>query len=94
LGPIRAWYPEYHYNLELFWDSDPSHAKALLAPSPNDSVGVVWIEISKERYGIHGTPEPSKIGYSTSHGCIDLTNWDAAELAQIVSPATPVILTK
>ena len=53
---------------------------------------MVWIDISKEHYGIHGTPEPSKIGKTESHGCIRLTNWDAATLAEMVSPGTPAIL--
>lgn len=48
--------------------------------------------LSKEHYGIHGTPEPSQIGKAQSHGCIRLTNWDVRELAQRVSPGTPAIL--
>ena len=55
-------------------------------------MGVVWIDLSKEHYGIHGTPEPSKIGKTESHGCIRLTNWDAAELSRMVSPGIPAIL--
>ena len=43
-------------------------------------------------YGIHGTPEPAQIGKTESHGCIRLTNWDAAELAQMVHPGLPAIL--
>jgi lipoprotein-anchoring transpeptidase ErfK/SrfK len=84
--------PVFHYNPELFWDADPGHAKAKIAPGPNNPVGVVWIGISKEHYGLHGTPEPGKIGHTQSHGCIRLTNWDAAELAQMVAKDTPVIL--
>ena len=64
---------------------------ALLPPGPNSPVGVVWIDLSKEHYGIHGTPEPHLIGRSESHGCIRLTNWDAARLALMVAPGTPVI---
>jgi lipoprotein-anchoring transpeptidase ErfK/SrfK len=30
---------------------------------------------AREHYGIHGTPEPSKIGKTECHGCIRLTNW-------------------
>jgi len=52
----------------------------------------VWIDLSKEHYGIHGTPEPSKIGKTESHGCIRLTNWDAEELSRMVSPGIPAIL--
>jgi lipoprotein-anchoring transpeptidase ErfK/SrfK len=84
--------PPFHYNPKLFWDADPSHSKAKLAPGPNNPVGVVWIDLSKEHYGIHGTPNPSRVGHAQSHGCIRLTNWDAAELAELVAPGTPVIL--
>jgi lipoprotein-anchoring transpeptidase ErfK/SrfK len=84
--------PAFHYNPALFWDADPSHAKAKIAPGPNNPVGVVWIDLSKEHYGIHGTPEPGKIGHTQSHGCIRLTNWDAMELAQLVQPETPAVL--
>ena len=84
--------PPFHYNPELFWDGDPTHAKAKLAPGPNNPVGVVWIDLSKEHYGIHGTPEPASISRTQSHGCIRLTNWDAAELAELVSPGLPANL--
>jgi lipoprotein-anchoring transpeptidase ErfK/SrfK len=84
--------PIFHYNPDLFWDADPSHSRAEIAPGPNNPVGVVWIALSKPHYGIHGTPEPSKIGYTQSHGCIRLTNWDASKLADMVRPGTPAIL--
>jgi lipoprotein-anchoring transpeptidase ErfK/SrfK len=51
---------------------------------PNNPVGVVWIALSAKGYGIHGTPEPSKVSKTTSHGCIRLTNWDAKKLAAMV----------
>ena len=84
--------PVFHYNPKLFWDANPKHTKARIPAGPNSPVGVVWIDLSKEHYGIHGTPEPSKIGKTQSHGCIRMTNWDAIELAKIVAPGTPVIL--
>jgi lipoprotein-anchoring transpeptidase ErfK/SrfK len=84
--------PPFNYNPKLFWDADPKHAKAKIAPGPNNPVGVVWIDLSKEHYGIHGTPEPSRIGYTESHGCIRLTNWDAMRLAALVAPGTKVVL--
>jgi lipoprotein-anchoring transpeptidase ErfK/SrfK len=84
--------PTFNYNPELFWDADPAHAKAKLPAGPNNPVGVVWIDLSKEHYGIHGTPEPSRIGYTESHGCIRLTNWDAMKLADMVTPGTKVVL--
>jgi lipoprotein-anchoring transpeptidase ErfK/SrfK len=84
--------PVFHYNAQLFWDADDKNAKAVIRPGPNNPVGLVWIDLSKEHYGIHGTPEPSRIGHATSHGCIRLTNWDALELAAMVKPGTAAIL--
>jgi lipoprotein-anchoring transpeptidase ErfK/SrfK len=86
--------PKFHYNPELFWDADPSHSKATIQPGPNNPVGLVWIDLSKEHYGIHGTPEPSAIGRTQSHGCVRLTNWDALKLSGMVKPGTRVIFTK
>ena len=76
--------PVFHYNPDLFWDADPSHSKAEIPPGPNNPVGVVWIDLSKEHYGIHGTPVPSTIGKTQSHGCIRLTNWSARLVASSV----------
>jgi lipoprotein-anchoring transpeptidase ErfK/SrfK len=84
--------PSFHYNPALFWDAKPGDSKATIKPGPNNPVGVVWIGLSKEHYGIHGTPEPSRIGHTTSHGCIRLTNWDAMELASMVKPGVPALL--
>lgn len=85
------WSPKFFYNPDLFWDADPGHAKAVIPPGPNNPVGVVWIDLNKPHYGLHGTPEPSRIGRGESHGCVRLTNWDAARLAGLVQPDTTVI---
>ena len=82
--------PHFAYDPSLFWDVADSEAKQQLPPGPNGPVGVVWIDLSKEHYGIHGTSEPQSIGRSQSHGCVRLTNWDAARLAQMVSTSTKV----
>jgi lipoprotein-anchoring transpeptidase ErfK/SrfK len=84
--------PKFHYDPRLFWDAKNKNAKAVLPPGHNSPVGTVWIDLSKEHYGIHGTPEPSLIGKSESHGCIRLTNWDVEELAKMVGPGLPVVL--
>ena len=78
--------PPFNYNPDLFWDADPDDRRATIPAGPNNPVGVVWIDLSKEHYGIHGTPEPRTIGRTESHGCIRLTNWDAARLAQMLRP--------
>lgn len=84
--------PVFYYNPELFWDADPSHAKAEVAPGPNNPVGTVWIDLSREHYGIHGTPEPANIGKTASHGCIRMTNWSALALARAIAPGAVVVL--
>ena len=86
--------PPFRYNPDLFWDADPTHDKALIKPGPNNPVGLVWIDLSKEHYGIHGSPEPSTIGRTESHGCVRLTNWDAVKLASLVKPGTKVVFTR
>ena len=80
------WNPVFHYNPKLFWDANSKDKKAEIKPGPNNPVGVVWIGLSKEHYGIHGTPDPGTIGKAQSHGCIRLTNWDATEVASQVKP--------
>jgi lipoprotein-anchoring transpeptidase ErfK/SrfK len=84
--------PTFAYNPDLFWDADPKDGQTTIAPGPRGPVGVVWIGISKEHYGIHGTADPLAIGHTQSHGCIRLTNWDALELSKMVGPGTPVHL--
>jgi lipoprotein-anchoring transpeptidase ErfK/SrfK len=98
--PIGSWTvtavarnPTFNYNPDLFWDADPKHAKAKLPPGPNGPVGLVWIDINKPHYGIHGTPEPGTVGHTTSHGCVRLTNWDALKLAAMVGKGTKVEFT-
>lgn len=96
--PIGQWkvqgtsyLPEFHFNPKLFWDAKPGERKATIQPGPNGPVGVVWMDLDKPHYGIHGTPEPQNIGRTESHGCIRLTNWDAARLSLMVKPGTPAI---
>lgn len=84
--------PTFHYNPELFWDADPSHAKATLPAGPNNPVGTRWIDLSKPHYGLHGTPLPATVGKAQSHGCVRLTNWDVERVAAAVSPSTPVVM--
>lgn len=97
--PLGAWTirgvsrdPVFHYDPVLFWDADPLKSKATVQPGPNNPVGVVWIDLSKEHYGLHGTPEPATVGKTQSHGCIRLTNWDALTVAAAVKAGTPVTL--
>jgi lipoprotein-anchoring transpeptidase ErfK/SrfK len=86
-----SYLPSFHYNPALFWDAKPGDEKETLKPGPNGPVGVVWMDLDKEHYGIHGTENPETIGRTESHGCIRLTNWDAARLSLMVKPGTPSV---
>ncbi|MEP6565218.1 MAG: L,D-transpeptidase [Mesorhizobium sp.] len=82
--------PNYTYNPNINFKQGENDKILTIPPGPNGPVGSVWIALDKPTYGIHGTPEPSKIGKTESHGCVRLTNWDARELAKIVSPGVTV----
>ena len=80
--------PTYHFDPEgRDWGPDEN---LTIAAGPNNPVGGTWIDLSKEGYGIHGSPDPALIGQTSSHGCVRLTNWDAAELAKAVDKGTAV----
>ena len=82
--------PNYTYNPKINFQQGANDKVLTLPPGPNGPVGTVWIALDKPTYGIHGTPEPSKIGKTQSHGCVRLTNWDARELAGMVKPGVIV----
>jgi lipoprotein-anchoring transpeptidase ErfK/SrfK len=81
--------PVYYYDPKNFVQGSNTE-KLELPPGPNNPVGTVWIDLSEPSYGIHGTPEPSKIDKTGSHGCVRLANWDAEELAGLVQPGVLV----
>lgn len=83
--------PTYTYNPDYSFKGVKSKEKFQIEPGPNNPVGSTWIDLSVESYGIHGTPEPAKVGKAYSHGCIRLTNWDVEELAEMVEKGTPVV---
>ncbi len=85
-----AFNPDYTYNPNLNFKQGDNDKVLTLPPGPNGPVGSIWIALDKPTYGIHGTPDPSKIGKTESHGCVRLTNWDAEELAKLVSPGVIV----
>jgi lipoprotein-anchoring transpeptidase ErfK/SrfK len=82
--------PTYRYNPDYQFKGVKSKEPFKIKPGPNNPVGSVWINLSAKSYGIHGTPVPSKVSKTESHGCIRLTNWDAQELAAMVEKGTAV----
>jgi lipoprotein-anchoring transpeptidase ErfK/SrfK len=85
-----AIFPTYAYNPDVNFQQAANSEKLTIPAGPNGPVGATWIDLSEPTYGIHGTPDPSKISKTASHGCVRLTNWDAAELAKLVKPGTIV----
>ena len=82
--------PTYTYNPDYKFKGVEAKERFDIKGGPNNPVGSTWIDLSLDSYGIHGTPNPSKVSKSASHGCIRLTNWDARELAGMVEKGTPV----
>ena len=82
--------PTYHYDPKFQFKGVKARQPFTVKPGPNNPVGLVWIDLSKPSYGIHGTPDPTKIGKTQSHGCIRLTNWDAVDLARRVRKGVQV----
>jgi lipoprotein-anchoring transpeptidase ErfK/SrfK len=58
--------------------------------NPGGPFGVLWLSLSKQGYGIHGTNDPSSIGKSVSHGCVRMYNRDVLQLAEMVPNGTRV----
>ena len=82
--------PTYAYDPKINFQQAENTEKLTIPAGPNNPVGAIWIDLSEPTYGIHGTPDPSKISKSSSHGCVRLTNWDATELGKLVKPGIVV----
>jgi lipoprotein-anchoring transpeptidase ErfK/SrfK len=83
--------PNYRYNPDYKFKGVKSRQAFTIKPGPNNPAGSYWIGLSAEGYGIHGTPNPSKVSKSESHGCVRLTNWDAGLLGSNIKKGTPVV---
>ena len=87
--------PDYTFNPEVFPESAEARElgrKLILPPGPNNPVGLAWIGLDRPGYGIHGTPEPEKVGRTESHGCFRLANWDALTLLELAWVGLPVVV--
>jgi lipoprotein-anchoring transpeptidase ErfK/SrfK len=83
--------PTYSYDSDSLAVAGAVRGRTEIAAGPNNPLGVVWINLSKDGFGIHGAPDPDVVGKPQAHGCIRLTNWDARELARGVSPGVKVV---
>jgi len=87
--------PNYTFDPELFSASVEAREvgrKLLVPPGPNNPVGRAWIGLDLPGYGIHGTPEPEKVGRTESLGCFRLANWDALTLLDLVRVGMTVVV--
>ena len=82
--------PTYTYDPSRLTFGKTEQGKLTIKPGPNNPVGSTWIDLTKDTYGIHGTPDPRQVGKTASHGCVRLTNWDVRQLSQAVSKDTKV----
>ena len=80
---VKVHEPNYTY-------TSPEGSKYILPPGPNNPVGLVWIGLSEPSYGIHGSPDPSRISRQASAGCVRLTNWDALTLLSTINDEATV----
>ena len=87
--------PNYTFDPLVFPESPEAQAldhKLIIQPGPNNPVGVAWIGLDRIGYGIHGTPEPEKVGRTESHGCFRVANWDARTLLNLSWVGLPVLV--
>lgn len=82
--------PTYRYNPKYKFKTVKSDKPFTVKPGPNNPVGTMWIGLSEQSYGFHGTSEPSRVSKSESHGCVRLTNWDVERLGRMVSKGVVV----
>lgn len=83
--------PTWIYDPKRLTFGDGKKGKFTIAAGPNNPVGSMWIDLTKDTYGIHGGPDPVLIGKTASHGCVRLTNWDANELGAAVKKGAVVV---
>lgn len=82
--------PDYTYDPSYKFKGVKAKEPFTIKPGPNNPVGLVWMDLGGDGYGIHGTPDPAEVGKTQSHGCIRLTNWDALDLASMVGQGMAV----
>lgn len=61
----------------------------VVPPGPRNPLGRFWIGLSLASIGIHGTPFPSSIYQTATHGCVRLQTDNISELYTHVRVGTP-----
>lgn len=85
-------WPWYRYDEGVLKRGERTETFYNLPPGPNNPVGILWAGLNRSGIGIHGTPVPDTIGRAGSHGCIRLSNWDAANFHSLVGKGTTVTI--
>lgn len=85
-------WPWYRYDEGVLKRGERTQTYFMFPPGPNSPVGVLWAGLNRPGVGIHGTAYPDTIGRSGSHGCIRLSNWDAATFYTLVRKGVPVTI--
>ena len=90
---VRVNQPNYTFNPNILTGTAQREGitrKFIIQPGPNNPVGTAWIGLNLPSYGIHGTPEPEKVGRTESSGCFRLANWNAQTVLNAVHINMPV----
>ncbi len=98
-APLGDWkvvkavpWPWYRYDEGVLERGERTKVYYMLPPGPNSPVGILWTGLNRPGIGIHGTTSPDTIGRAGSHGCIRLSNWDAATFYTLVQKNVPVTI--
>lgn len=92
---VRVNEPNYTFNPAILTSTAEREGitqKFIIQPGPNNPVGTVWVGLNLPSYGIHGTPEPEKVGRTESSGCFRLANWNAQTVLHAVHVNMPVFV--
>ena len=98
-APVGEWritgavpFPWFRYDLGVLKRGERTEDFHNLPPGPNNPVGILWAGLNRPGIGIHGSPAPDTIVRAGSHGCIRLSNWDAATFYTLVGKGTAVTI--
>jgi lipoprotein-anchoring transpeptidase ErfK/SrfK len=80
--------PIYHYNPKFEFKGVHADKPFTIKPGPNNPVGSVWIDLTADSYGIHGTPEPSQVSKTYSHAAMRTGPTDILGLGCTVNAVT------
>ncbi|MFL5927790.1 MAG: L,D-transpeptidase family protein [Gaiellaceae bacterium] len=93
--PLGEWHIVVKYKNPWWYPPvQDDWAKGLkpVPPGPDNPLGTRWMGLDAPGVGIHGTDNPSSIGYSASHGCVRMQVPDSEWLFDHVDIGTTVFV--